>query len=399
MNILICTTSPFPTGTAGSVRTKTIAKLFKNNGHEVFVLSLFPNNEPSVKKEIAYKDYDGIKYRLLKTLNYPIFFTKRYSFLSYVSIFNSLLFARETVESIFINENIELVLFYSWSAIEIEPIVRIAKKHGIKTIADVVEWPNKDYFKWGYLNPLFWNTKRLLKHTYFCVDGVISISTYIKKQYETSKKTMVIPAIIDTSSYEKGYVNKNNNDHEFVISYLGSLFPKDDPLIIIYILNELLEKGYKVKVNIIGNIQKNKTSNRFHFLVKHYNISNVINFLGRLPDDILDDFLHTSDILLLPRQNHIGVVASFPTRIPELLMIGKPLVTSDVGDVILYLNDGEHAVIGKPGDYIDISKKIISLFNNIELREAMGNQGKSQAKKIFNYNHYSVALENFLRDL
>jgi glycosyltransferase involved in cell wall biosynthesis len=246
---------------------------------------------------------------------------------------------------------------------------------------------------------LYWNTRKLLTDSYLKLDGVIAITSHIEDIYkEKGIPALKVPALIAPDFYA-GIPDSqfDKTQSPIILTYVGSLAAKDDPLLMLDVLKILVQKKIDVKLMIIGSIIKSDISDKFLSTLKNDDeLKTRIIIKGRVSDSDLKHSLKSSHILLLPRLKKPGVIAAFPTRLPELLLTGRPCVTTDVGDLKGYIQDGVHARLAVPGDAADMAQKIISIIEDPNFSEQLGANGKECARTRFNFEAYAQPLSSFL---
>lgn len=99
-----------------------------------------------------------------------------------------------------------------------------------------------------------------------------------------------------------------------------------------------------------------------------------------LPDGIISFLGMVDDVPKLLCTAHICVFSSIseasPTSVWEALSMGKAVVTTDVGSVSQYINDGHSGFIVPVGDVAGLLEKTILLINDEKLRAAVGQNAR-----------------------
>jgi glycosyltransferase involved in cell wall biosynthesis len=89
---------------------------------------------------------------------------------------------------------------------------------------------------------------------------------------------------------------------------------------------------------------------------------------------------------------------AFPTKVAEYLMTGRPVVTSDVGDVGELLRHGGACVV-PPGDMDRFAERLEQLLGDPEKAEEIGASGREIALRDLDATRYGHALRGFFRDV
>ncbi len=140
---------------------------------------------------------------------------------------------------------------------------------------------------------------------------------------------------------------------------------------------DLIIKAVKVmeNENIILNIVGDGSEiNNLKLLVKKYELDKKINFIGKIENTKLNEYLKDADIFI-QASNYEGL----PHSILEAMNFEIPILSTDVGGCSVLLNKGERGyIIPMPVSEVEISEGIRTIINN-------KNEAKSKAKLAKNY--------------
>ena len=127
--------------------------------------------------------------------------------------------------------------------------------------------------------------------------------------------------------------------------------------------------------NIILNIVGDGSEiNNLKLLVKKYKLHKKINFIGKIENTKLNEYLKDADIFI-QASNYEGL----PHSILEAMNFEIPILSTDVGGCSVLLNKGERGyIIPMPVSEVEISEGIRTIINN-------KNEAKSKAKLAKNY--------------
>lgn len=119
----------------------------------------------------------------------------------------------------------------------------------------------------------------------------------------------------------------NNKPSEFLISHIGSMHTdRKGQERLIYIVNDLLKKGYKVKVKFMGDGRKKEELKE---LARRLNISENLEFLGNINDrNKLFNILKDSHFFVLPTSSE-----GLPRSIIEAMATATPCIASNVDGI------------------------------------------------------------------
>tara|TARA_Y100000590_G_scaffold174913_1_gene199918 strand:- start:83 stop:1216 length:1134 start_codon:yes stop_codon:yes gene_type:complete len=140
---------------------------------------------------------------------------------------------------------------------------------------------------------------------------------------------------------------------------------------------DLIIKAVKVmeNENIILNIVGDGSEiNNLKLLVKKYELDKKINFIGKIENTKLNEYLKNADIFI-QASNYEGL----PHSILEAMNFEIPILSTDVGGCSILLNKGERGyIIPMPVSAVEISEGIRKIINN-------KNEAKSKARLAKNY--------------
>jgi len=117
---------------------------------------------------------------------------------------------------------------------------------------------------------------------------------------------------------------------------------------------------------------------------------NDIEFLGWITGDKKVEAFNTSDIYLLPSYHGEGL----PCSILEAMAIGLPIITTNVGGIKDFFEEGIMGYLVKMKDSDDISHKLQLLINTPENMKTMGKYNLNYAEKRFTPEQVGARLED-----
>jgi glycosyltransferase involved in cell wall biosynthesis len=125
----------------------------------------------------------------------------------------------------------------------------------------------------------------------------------------------------------------------------------------------------------------------------------AITVHGFVPKEQLAAPIAGAAALLAPLPQGVRWECCFPTKIGEYLASGRPVVSSQIGEVAGYLSDGDTAMLALPDDADGWSDRIIKLLDDPALARRIGEAGRALAMKEFDYHVHSRRLFDFINDL
>lgn len=389
----------YPFGSAGASRVRNISKGLMLEGASVNVITQSRYESDAIESSSPH-NFEGIPYHTTyKATRVSSFSTigRTYSF------FRSVFESAHLVQKLIVSKKIDAVVVYALGFFSAFPVLKVCKEFDIPVITDIVEWVTPDVFAWRIFDPQYMQIimKRKLLDQKF--DGAIVISSYLYEKYNRPGYPVIrIPALFDFESSKQNVIEKHtpiSKTTPLRLSFVGGNKINDglDDVIKAIRLGDF--RDY-VHLSVIGNAPSDGYIMQLRAQVDNdLGLKNAISFVGRLPLNDYFDQLKNSDVLLLTRKDNIMARAAFPNRLPEFLSTGKPVITTSVPDIPEYLVDGEHAFVVPPARPDLLAEKIGLLVKDRKLGSLIGNSGREQAMKCFDFRHHARRLLEFVNDL
>jgi glycosyltransferase involved in cell wall biosynthesis len=268
------------------------------------------------------------------------------------------------------------------------------KLNNICIMGDYTEWYSfKNAPRGALLDRLF------MKYGAHKFDGMIAISSFIRDKFIKNGIPVVrIPAtyenIPEITEYQpfKPPVN---------ITYIGRLAPRDIPLTLLKGFELALKSGLEGKLQIIGKPEYSKVYKKFIKIIKSSpQLHENIEMKGYLNEFDFDKAMKKTDIFVFPREDSQFVDACFPTRLPEMLPTGKPVIISDSGDLKEYFTHRKNIWFIPPGNYPEeLGKALLYLYKNPEEAYEIGLNGLNAISEKFYSPIYAKQLIDFVQSL
>ena len=118
--------------------------------------------------------------------------------------------------------------------------------------------------------------------------------------------------------------------------------------------------------------------------------------LGVIPRSDLPDLLALADVFVQPGKIDPFEDLRLPGKLPEILAMGRPVVTPDA--IIGHLfRDGVDAVLTRTGTAEEIAAKCIALFSDPQQAQRIGQAGRRFAEKYFDIKAQAIRMEGAYR--
>jgi glycosyltransferase involved in cell wall biosynthesis len=392
IKIIILTTSvAFPNGMAPAQRVKLFARIFTEANFDVTVLcTQVTERKTKIKNYSPNGFFYGIPFEY--TTGTPIrsdnFFIRRFIEIKGIFIAICRIFEARKKFSKFViyhyGNNLENE-FSKWIYYCVANLLRIP------VILDLREMP------WTLVNS---KRKALFNMSPLSgVKGVIAISDYLSNwsKKEAARlhkeiKIINIPILVDISES----ITKSNFAESKNVLFAGSSEYDSTVSFIIESMKEVWKVHTDCKLIITGYDPSSLGVRKITNNLIGTDAYKLIEFPGYLSREELFNMYEQSSGLLIPLFDDIRSIARFPTKIGEYLASGRPIVTTNVGEIPKYFIDGKNSLICEPGSPTLFCDKIIFLLANTNEANQIGISGRKTALKYFYYKNYISILSQFI---
>ena len=100
-------------------------------------------------------------------------------------------------------------------------------------------------------------------------------------------------------------------------------------------------------------------------------ITDYVIFTGRISPEKIPDYISAATVSVDPVKDDLTAKARSPLKIMESLVLGTPVVTSDVGDRRSILIDGKYGLLVPPGNVQGLSDGLIQILGQPAMRSKM----------------------------
>jgi glycosyltransferase involved in cell wall biosynthesis len=279
------------------------------------------------------------------------------------------------------------------------PVAELCRRQGTRCVVECNEWLAWQGHKGWFLSPFFWMKERFRRVTLRQVSGAIAISRLWEEHLRGMGVPVIrIPALGEAESQATGPPPGRG---PFTICYAGQLSPRDLPLTMLEALRRALRAGLDCRLWFVGSLGLFSIGRRaLESAQRDGLLRERVESTGWISREEYRARLAGAHCLVLFREDSREARACFPTRLPEYLLTGRPVVTSAVGDPALYLQHQVSAWLVPPGDQPEaIAEAYLKLSRDPQLAALIGSKGRETALREFSYRRYGAPLLEFLRGL
>ena len=366
---------------------------FTSNCDILIVLnSLVAEGCPQLALDLSkYWSSKQIKVQIICIDNYPLDLIKEFEEIDikinfyknlnkgFVRYFNLVYFTFRICKEL--NPSAVLCFPFGWHAF----IAMGAKLSGVRNVCTHVgNYPPKKYKKINQFKFLVQIGRLFTKKCICCSDYVL----------KATKLLFSLPKEHLCRVYNCCDFDKFNKDFKFLkhkkIINLGMVarFERHkDQSTLIKAIPEILEKGLKVNLTLIGNGSQRK---KLEELAQSLGVSKLTNFMGSRRD--IPKVLSELDIFVFSTLEDEG----FGIAMVEAMIAGIPVLASDVGACLEILGNGEYGYIFEKGNSKDLALKVFEMNNNVKNVNEKVIKAKRYAKKCFSIKNMADSYFNFL---
>ncbi len=255
------------------------------------------------------------------------------------------------------------------------PLIR---KEGVRVYCERTEHPLAYKMRTVNINKFVEHSRKL--------DGLFVISTALRDYFEKAgvpkEKVHIINMTVNPQRFEG--LRKEPVESPY-IAYCGSASNTKDGVDELIKAFAIVARKYPhYKLYIIGKgITKADDASHLKLLEDLHLEKNLV-LTGIVPAEEMPQLLKNAEILALDRPDNLQAKYGFPTKLGEYLLTANPVVVTSVGDIPLFLKDGENALLAEPNNTTMFAEKLIwTIEHPIEAR-VIGRNGAQVARQEFN---------------
>lgn len=397
MKVIILTGEPFPNGMAATNRIKCYARAIKEGGIECEVV-IFRRTErygSKPKNTIGQGLFEGIPFCyiggtplrgsniLIRQLNDRIDQWRTDRYLRHILNKGDVLF-------FFMGGYVQLMLRY----------MRTAQSKGAFCVRDLCELP---FVTGAETKTAIRLRKVTLEKQFPRLDGIISISDALLNLAETHTlptcKHIKVPIMVE---YEHYCIIKKVSDTKVpYIFHAGTLYQQKDGILGMIEAFGMAKQRLQTPIKYIltGTVDASPHAKEIRWLINKYQLEDSIEFVGYLVREQIKEYLSKASLVISNRPKSKQDYYGFSTKVGEYLASGTPLITTNWGEAVNWLKDGESAYIIEPEDTNALANTIVQVFRNPDEALKIGRAGQQLCQRSFDYHVWSLPLVYFFKHL
>jgi len=411
-SVVIVVLAPFPEGGAPSSRVRALALALAENGTDTLVLAV---GDGSGMETGSLEDSRGAR------VDFVVFGRGRYVAREDGSLrWRARLLANAAARRVYGHPNragvrmllrrvdemgrtgdIDTILLYNQEVSIARSLLGICNERGLRFFQQFSERHIHADYRLGRLE-LMYVRERL--HFYFVprkCDGAIVISRSLEKLVRQAgcQRILRIPSIMspEQTDFADGVraIERLHQSEKTLFTYVGRGDRRDA---LDYVIREFAASDVLVERARLRLIGLSAPSVRAASAqIQSLGIEVDIEVRGWLAPDDMTSCLGESNCFVLVRTDDISARSCFPTRGPELLLTGKPLIVSAVGDIADYLTHRESALLLRDGCPGRLGEEMEWVVRNQARAQKIGRAGLDAAERILSRQAHGARLARFLR--
>jgi L-malate glycosyltransferase len=210
-------------------------------------------------------------------------------------------------------------------------------------------------------------------------DKVIVVSHALLEKYCSRYPTKKAKFMVVHNGVDEPDSFQKKTNPVFTVSMVGTLIEGKRQDLAISACAELIKRGYKLNLNIIGESppwHTNKYKQSLHELVSRHHLANSVSFLGWIENP--REPLLASNVFILPSDTE-----GMPLSIIEAMSLGLPTISTNVGGVPELIEDGKTGFIIRPDNPKELAAKIKVFLDQPSLGKSMGQQARKRYEAHF----------------
>lgn len=277
----------------------------------------------------------------------------------------------------------ESLSFKKRSAVDVVKSLFFIRKILLKYDVDVIHGHNMLFTIYAYIASLF---KKKKKYFFTTIHGVgkewlcrylpgkiIVVSEFVRSNLISAKvpsdKIIFVPnGLIDLNDYKPdGFFNDKeafvkSDNTPFLIVNIAMMTGLKGHDRILRVLKHLVDLGYNVKVDFIGDGPERNTLVE---LSKSLGVENHVDFLGTRRD--VHKVLSSYDLFL-----HLPDYETFGMVVMEAMAAGLPIVATSTGGLRELVDNGLNGYLISNDDLLDVAKKVSLIIDDRKKRHEFG---------------------------
>lgn len=176
---------------------------------------------------------------------------------------------------------------------------------------------------------------------------------------------------------------------KYMVGYLGVIGQQEGIHYLLEAAKYLRDKNGRDDI-FYGIVGGGPHLNELKKMCRDMKLDDIVEFTGRVPDDIMLDYLNTADVCVNPDEYNEMNDKSTMNKVLEYMALGKPIVQFDLTEGKYSAQDA--SLYAEPNNSRDLAEKIAYILDNPELRHRMSVYGRDRIVNELSWDHTSKTL-------
>src|SRR5208282_4513761 len=391
-------------------RAAELSRLWVENGHEVAVLTGFPNHPTGIVPPQYRKSFRGLVAReiyrgvnVVRTWLLPFPNRKAYErMLNYSSFFIS-----SAITGVFLDRP-DLIIATSPQLLVGLSGWWLARYHAVPFVFEVRDlWP-ESLAAVGMSNhnsPLHRSLAKIAGFLYRGCDRLVVVTPafkeYLIEHWRVPEdKIFVVENGVETSRFDRfspdlAVRRELGAEANFIVSYIGTLGAAQGLETLLEAASLLLYRAPEVLFLLVG---EGAEKAGIMSLARSRGLSNV-RFVGQQPREKIPAYITASDacMVLLKKAELFKTV--LPTKMLEFMSCARPVILGVDGHARKVMEQANAGIFIPPEDPVALANAVVRLAANPALRETLGHNGRQHILRYFARQNTAKLYINLLQDL
>lgn len=232
------------------------------------------------------------------------------------------------------------------------------------------------------------------------IDSFIAInhnSAEMLVEYGIPKeKISVIPLPLLIPDKQNKQLAKMQAKDEPTILYVGWLEDRKGPHIAVKAMRDIVKTFPTARLYLAGP-ETDKTSYRNYLtaLVRKEKMGDNIFFLGKKSNEEVLELMLKANVVIIPEQWEIAI----PIALTEAMLLEKATVSSRIGGIPSFIDDGKNGFLADPQNPADFAKKIVWLLQNPAESKQFGKLARKKVLEICDESKINAKLAELYSSL
>jgi len=221
----------------------------------------------------------------------------------------------------------------------------------------------------------------------------------VKRTNKKPESIIVVPNTVHKSYYKNALIQNEILEKyktNFVLLYLGDTGLRRGLQTAIASVNNLKNKIPSIKLVIVGS---NTSDIVLKSQVKDLEIQHFVDFVGWQDEKLFPSYIKASSVCISPLHRNLHHDTTFANKLFQYMSFSKPVLASNATAQKNLIERTNSGLVHIERDVKDFSAKVLEFYNNNELRDRLGENGKQFVENEFCWEKTSKNLIDLYANL